>query len=93
MSKNFLIPVGLAATALVSNNAVASQVQSNSDLKTKASVGDLAIVAKTTGTTVSLFEYDKGAEKHELLMKRSESGLIFADHRSHGSHGSHRSGR
>ena len=96
MKKSFLVPVSLAATALMANNAGAkTQIKPvNSD---EASVVAPAnSIAKQEGVTTHIAQYVKDNEKHELLLKKSDSGLIFAahgSHSSHSSHGSHRSGR
>ena len=94
MSKKFLIPVGLAATALMANNAGATQIKpieaDEKGVSTQANSN-----AEREGTTTHIAQYLKGDEKHELLVKKSDVGLIFAthgSHASHGSHGSHRSG-
>jgi hypothetical protein len=96
MKKKFLIPVGLAATALMTNNAGAithikpiESGEMNVSTQTNSN-------AERDGTTRQIAQYLKGDEKHELLLKKSDVGLIFAahgSHASHGSHGSHRSGR
>jgi len=94
MSKKFLIPVGLAATALMANNAGATQIKPiESDEKSSSTQANSN--AERDGTTTHIAQYLKGDEKHELLVKKSDVGLIFAahgSHASHGSHGSHRSG-
>ena len=96
MKKAFLVPVGLAASALIVNNAEATT-------RTKPGTPDEKISSVQTnpslerdGALTHIGQYLKGDEKHELLLKKSDNGLIFAthgSHSSHGSHGSHRSGR
>jgi len=96
MKKNFLVPVSLAATALMANNAKANNQTKSVDLKVKSSIVDANLIAERNGTTTHIAEYLKDNEKHELLLKKSDEGLIFAthgSHSSHASHGSHRSGR
>lgn len=96
MSKKFLIPVGLAATALMANNAgaITKNKLTESDDKSTTTLANLN--PERDGEITHIAEYLRGDEKHELLIKKSDTGLIFAghaSHSSHGSHGSHRSGR
>ena len=96
MYKKFLIPVGLAATALMANNAGATTQIKPSESDEKSASTQSNSNAERDGTTTHIAQYLKGDEKHELLLKKSDSGLIFAahgSHSSHSSHGSHRSGR
>lgn len=96
MSKKFLIPVGLAASALMANNAGAITQIKPIESDEKGASTKTNSNAERDGTTTHIAQYLKGDEKHELLVKKSDIGLIFAahgSHRSHGSHGSHRSGR
>ena len=93
MKKTFLVPVGLAATALVANNAGAMTQTKSSAPDDKGSSAQTNAISDRDGTTTHIAEYLKGDEKHELLVKKSDLGLIFAAHGSHSSHGSHRSGR
>jgi hypothetical protein len=93
MSKKFLIPVSIAAAALSPTGVNASieskPIETTSD---KAS----ADLTKNTGITEQMMTFTRGNEKHQLLMKKSEAGIIFAAHQSHASHashGSHRSSR
>jgi hypothetical protein len=96
MKKAFLMPVGLAATALMANNAGAMTQTKSSVPDEKGSSAQVNPIAERDGTTTHIAQYLKGDEKHELLVKKSDLGLIFAahgSHSSHASHGSHRSGR
>lgn len=96
MKKNFLVPVGLAATALIANNAGATTQSKPSESDEKSTLTQANSNANRDGITTQIAQYLKGNEKHELLLKKSDAGLIFAahgSHASHGSHGSHRSGR
>lgn len=91
----FLVPLSAAVAALGTAPAYASietdATQNNmiQDAKMKASEGAL----------IGVTSYLIGAEEHILLMKRSQSGVMYAahgshsSHSSHGSHRSHRSGR
>lgn len=93
MKKNFLVPVGVAAAALspLSSHATATIQPVNTKI-----VGEGDQVVSQSGTTAHVMQFLRGDEKHELLMKKSEAGLVFSahgSHASHGSHGSHRSGR
>jgi len=95
MKKNFLIPVGLAATALMANNAGATTQIKPVGSDENSSSTQATSNAEREGTITHIAQYLKGDEKHELLVKKSDVGLIFAahgSHASHGSHGSHRSG-
>lgn len=96
MSKKFLIPVGMAATALMANNAGAITQIKPIESDEKSASTQINLNVERDGTTTHIAQYLKGDEKHELLVKKSDIGLIFAahgSHASHGSHGSHRSGR
>jgi hypothetical protein len=99
MSRNFLIPVSLATSALISSSANAAINNNQPKAASKTSSDQSSENLTISGTTTQVLHYLKGDEKHELFMKRSEAGLVFADHSSHashgshGSHGSHRSGR
>ena len=86
-----MIPVGVAVAAL-------SPIASNAMLSTQPveARGDDKQATPQSGITTQVMQYLKGDERHELLMKKSESGILFAQHSSHashGSHGSHRSSR
>ena len=96
MKKAFLVPVSLAATALMANNAGAMTQTKSSVPDEKGSSTQANTIAEREGKTTHIAQYLKDDEKHELLVKKSDLGLIFAahgSHSSHGSHGSHRSGR
>ena len=93
MKKAFLVPVGFAATALVANNAAAMTQTKSSVPIDKVSSAQTNPISERDGATTHIAEFLKGDEKHELLVKKSDLGLIFATHGSHSSHGSHRSGR
>jgi hypothetical protein len=93
MSKKFLIPVSIAAAALSPTGVNASieskQIKAPSDSTSSERT-------KNTGVTEQMMTFTRGDEKHQLLMKKSEAGIIFAAHQSHASHashGSHRSSR
>jgi len=96
MKKAFLVPVSLAATALMANNSGAMTQTKPSVPVEKGSSTQSNTIAEREGKTTHIAQYLKDDEKHELLVKKSDVGLIFAahgSHSSHGSHGSHRSGR
>ena len=93
MKKTFLVPVGLAAAALIANNAEAMNQTKSGVPEEKGSSAQAKKIAERDGTTTHIAQYLKDDEKHELLVKKSDIGLIFAAHGSHSSHGSHRSGR
>lgn len=95
--KKFLIPIGSAVAALlpVDSHALANASHTEkfpSDEKQTASLVkpvDLDQVIKQLSYTTS------SSEAHLLLVRRSNSGNLYAGHGSHvshSSHGSHRSG-
>jgi len=93
MVKKFMIPVGVAVAALfpIKSNAIAP----TQPVAASVNGQDKQATAQS-GITMQVLQYLKGDERHELLMKTSEAGLLFAvhsSHASHGSHGSHRSSR
>lgn len=96
MKKAFLVPVSIAASALMANNAGAMTQTKSSVHEEKSLSAQTNSNAEREGITTQIAQYLKGDERHELLLKKSDVGLIFAahgSHASHGSHGSHRSGR
>ena len=93
MKKSFLVPVGVAAAAL---SAVSSHATATIQPVSAKIVGEGDQAVAQSGATAYVMQFLRGDEKHELLMKKSEAGLVFSahgSHASHGSHGSHRSGR
>lgn len=96
MKKSFLVPVGLAATALMTNNAGATNQIKPTESGSGSAASQSNPIAERDGAITHIAQYLKGDEKHELLVKKSDVGIIFAthgSHSSHASHGSHRSGR
>ena len=93
MKKKFLIPVGVATASLMASNAnaISSPTAGLQDEKTSMQGADSLV--KLDGVTTHVVDYQKSDEMHRLLMKKSESGVMFADHYSHSSHASHRSHR
>jgi hypothetical protein len=93
MKKKFLIPVGVATASLMASNAnaISSPTAGLQDEKTSMQSADSAV--KLDGVITHVVDYQKSDEMHRLLMKKSESGVMFADHYSHSSHASHRSHR
>jgi len=82
----FLVPVATAAAALGAD-ASASTPPQTVTLDQHAS----KLALDPSGSTISELTYVKGDELHALTMRRSESGQLFAQHRSHASHSSHSS--
>ena len=93
MKKKFLIPVGVATASLMASNAnaISSPTAGLQDEKKFMQSADSAV--KLDGVITHVVDYQKSDEMHRLLMKKSESGVMFADHYSHSSHASHRSHR
>lgn len=82
----FLIPVGLAASALA-GNAVKANVPTQPEPKI-AQVADSPAAAASQGF---LQKYVANGEEHTLLLKLSDQGTLYAQHVSHSSHSSHSS--
>jgi len=82
----FLIPVGIAASALAGGAAKAFPVvPPPANLEIQA---DPQTAAKDSGLVQ---HYVKNGEEHTLLLKVSGEGLLYAQHQSHSSHSSHTS--
>lgn len=80
----FLVPMGVAIAAVtgVQASTVPSiTITSASSAETTRSPGDLIV----------RLSYKKADQLHDLLMKRSDAGVIYAEHGSHSSHSSHSS--
>ena len=77
----FLVPVMTAAVALA--NPV--------EAKVAPALEDVTNTAQAPVEKIGVKEsfYIKDGERHSLMMKLSESGLMLAYHSSHASHGSH----
>jgi hypothetical protein len=93
MKKKFLIPVGVATASLVASNANALAVPAKDSLSENTTSKSTDVQNKLNGEITHIIDYQKNDEMHRLLMKKSEAGVIFADHYSHSSHSSHRSHR
>lgn len=96
MYKAFLVPVGVAVAALVSSQSHAALTSEPQTLLERGNLtGD---VKESKDTVLKKLIYQLGEEQHALLLLKSGSGMIYAQHRSHvshashASHGSHRSG-
>lgn len=83
----FLMPVGVAAAALVSAQASTASVSLQAPSKAVSGSRNLS------DPVVEEIKYQIGTEEHGLLMKRSDDGEVYAYHRSHRSHRSHSSHR
>lgn len=84
-SKPFLIPVGAAVAALTPGGASAVVNQSGSVIRSQAPEASKPDMDSAVGKMM----YQVGPEEHALLLKRSETGNLYAQHQSHASHGSH----
>lgn len=83
----FLVPVGVAITAISGVQAsipTAITIEAPTAAQTSRAPDD---------SIVKSLSYDKAGETHDLLMKRSDAGAIYAEHGSHSSHSSHASHR
>lgn len=97
MYKKFLVPVGVAVTALISSQSHAALT--SAETKIPLERGSLtADVKESKDTVLQKMIYQLREEQHALLLLKAGSGMIYAQHgshvshASHGSHGSHRSG-
>jgi hypothetical protein len=95
--KKFLVSVGIALTALVPNTigAKAASVDPRSPEPHKESptpslaAEDIKDAKQLRDSIVERLIYQTESEQHLLLLRKTSSGNIYADHSSHGSHGSH----
>lgn len=94
--KKFLIPVSAAIAALISPQTQAVPA-SSSDKATSDEAKVLEqLRAGESHIVVQKLMYSLGEDEHALVLHRSTSGALYAQHgshQSHGSHGSHRSHR
>lgn len=82
----FLIPVGIAASALA-GGAVKANVTNQPEAKTEQ-------VADSSATAVAqpfVQKYTVNGEEHTLLQRLGNQGVLYAQHESHSSHASHAS--
>ncbi|MEY4495218.1 MAG: hypothetical protein RL744_282 [Pseudomonadota bacterium] len=96
MSKKFLIPVGAAVTALVSQNSSAAIALANNGETVSGVSTSQANLDSANKSSLQSVGYVKDGEAHSLMMKKMDSGLVLSyhsSHASHASHSSHRSGR
>jgi hypothetical protein len=94
-SKSFLISVGAAVAALFTGQTASkSEAVANSANTPQTPETPKSTLAGVVGQML----YEIGPDQHALVLKKSETGSVYAQHRSHashgshGSHGSHRSG-
>jgi hypothetical protein len=83
-SYKFLIPVGIAASALAGNAAKAN-VPAQPEAKTEQ------VVDPSTATQAQPYvhKYNVNGEEHTLLLRLGNQGVLYAQHESHSSHASH----
>jgi hypothetical protein len=82
----FLIPVGIAASALA-GSAVKADTAVQLPVKAEK-VADFS-GAKEPGAFVQ--HYTINGEEHTLLLRLGDQGVLYAQHESHSSHASHAS--
>jgi hypothetical protein len=92
--RKFLVSVGIALAALVPNTigAKAASLDPRSPDLPKESLTPRLPGEDTKQLRDSIVErltYQTESEQHLLLLRKTGSGNIYADHSSHGSHGSH----
>jgi hypothetical protein len=89
MSRKFLVPVGVAVAALLSTESGKAESKANVESKDTANLTGVSVPSVNAQEELTYLKED---EYHKLLMRKSDNGMIFADHSSHSSHSSHRSG-
>ena len=89
--KNFLVPVGVAAAALIADGSHASQTPRVVPQIPSGLEDSTEVVNTPSDPVLQKVLYQIGAEKHALLLRKPASGIIYAQHVSHSSHGSHQS--
>jgi len=82
----FLVPVGIAASALA-GNAVKAKVTTQPE----ARIEQVADSSATSPAKAFLQKYVANGEEHTLLLTVSGHGTLYAQHVSHVSHASHAS--
>jgi len=83
----FLIPVGIAASALSGSAAKASvETEPSTDA---VHVADASAIRSTPQAFVH--KYVTNGEEHTLLLRISGGGVLYSQHDSHSSHSSHTS--
>jgi hypothetical protein len=92
--KKFLVSVGVALAALVPNiiGAKAASIEprsSDSPLTPRLPGEDIKDTKQLKDSIVERLTYQTESEQHLLLLRKTASGNVYADHSSHGSHGSH----
>jgi len=87
ISKKLLVPLGTALAAILAKTPLASFAS------TVGPQGDVVgLGQESQKQTEGIFRrlvYQISGEEHVLLLRRSPSGSVLADHSSHASHGSH----
>lgn len=89
MYKAFLVPVGVAVAALVSSQSHAALTSEPQALLERGNL--IGGVKDSKDTVLQELLYQLREEQHALLLIKSGSGIIYAQHRSHASHASHTS--
>jgi hypothetical protein len=98
--RKFLVSVGIALAALLpkTTGAKAAGVDRRLPDSPKESVTprlpgeDIKDTKQLTDSIVERLTYQTESEQHLLLLRKTVSGNIYADHSSHESHSSHSSG-
>lgn len=96
--KKFLVPMGMAISALFASTAdAATALAPGDDSKPMAEKSQsLPRSEQASDPIVREVTYQIGADQHLLYLRRAPHGAIYmahSSHASHGSHGSHRSHR
>jgi hypothetical protein len=85
-SYKFLVPVGIAAGALIGNSASAKPTA-----EPKSTVEQLNDSLTVAESSAFVHKYVANGEEHALTLRLSGQGVFYAQHDSHVSHDSHSS--
>jgi hypothetical protein len=93
--KKLILPIGTALAALISNDAEAAKVPTDSQKDLSELQGMTKTSRDLTDQALKQLQYQMREQAHILTLHKSSSGVLYAQHgshRSHASHTSHRSG-
>jgi hypothetical protein len=86
-TKKFLLPVAGAIAALVSvPQNVEAAISPDAGQSQKANDQVATSLSTSDG---SVYQFARGNELHNLIVKRNEAGVMMSYHSSHASHASH----
>lgn len=92
LSPRFLIPLGAAVAALLPFKVQAALNPPSTEQSTDSALRVSPSANPTLGDPViQEIAYMVQSEVHALLLRQSNSGILYAGHGSHRSHGSHES--